>query len=69
MMVTLPLSAAVSCQLCLARNSMVLNQPDSCIHEEIRNYLHYVPGESNNDPLVFWRQDLYLSLIRQRRST
>ena len=55
MMMTLQLSIAVSYQLRLARNSTLLDQPESRIREEIRNYLR---SESDDDPLAFWRQGL-----------
>ena len=55
MTMMLQLSIAVSYQLRLARNSTLLDQPESRIREEIRNYLR---SESDDDPLAFWRQGL-----------
>jgi len=56
MTMMLQLSIAVSYQLrLLARNSTLLDQPESRIREEIRNYLR---SESDDDPLAFWRQGL-----------
>ena len=38
-------------------------QPDSRIHEEIKNYLRYLPADDEDDPLVFWRQGLFPRLV------
>jgi hypothetical protein len=35
---------------------------DCRVREDIRNYLRYVPGESDDDPLQFWKRGLFPSL-------
>ena len=56
-------SAPLSKKLKLVqKHAPVLEQRDRGIREEIRSYLRCVPGDADDDPLVFWRQDHYSSL-------
>lgn len=37
-------------------------QPDSRIRENIKNYLHYMPTDDDEDPLTFWKKRLFPTL-------
>jgi len=37
-------------------------QPDSEIMEQIKNYLRYIPGSDDEDPLAFWKKGLFPTL-------
>ena len=56
-------SVPVSMKMKLVLNhTLQPDQPDSRVRDEINNYLRYVPGDDEDNPLVFWKKGLFPSL-------
>jgi len=46
----------------LVLHTLPPDQPDSRIRDEMNKYQRYVPGDDEDDPLIFWKNGLFPSV-------
>ena len=46
----------------IRKHTLMSDEPNSRMSDNIQNYLHYQPAADENDPVAFWRKGLFPGL-------